>query len=156
MNPTQPNQTPPASPPPAAPTPPGTAGTPKKIMIIEDETFIADLYSLQFQKVGFKVRVANNGTDGLKALEEEPFDILLLDIMLPDINGLEILRQWKLKHPSAPMIVLLLTNLGQDAVIKEAFTLGAQGYLIKSSLTPVQVVNEVNNALAGKSSSGPK
>ena len=67
--------------------------------------------------------------------------------MMPGMNGLEVLRQWKLKNPQSTMIVLLLTNLGQDSVIKEGFELGAQGYLIKSSMTPEQVVVEVQNAL---------
>lgn len=123
---------------------------PKKILLVEDETFIADLYSHHLTKAGFQVKVANDGATGLKILEGEPFDLLLLDIMLPQMNGLELLKQWKTKNPNATMPVLLLTNLGQDAVIKEGFELGAQGYLIKASYTPDQVVKEVTNALSGK------
>lgn len=128
----------------------------KKILLVEDETFIADLYAYELQKSGFSVKVANDGVTGLKILESEPFDLLLLDIMLPGMNGLELLREWKGKNQTSNMIVLLLTNLGQDAVIKEGFTLGAQGYLIKASYTPEQIVQEIKNALAGgKPSSGP-
>lgn len=127
----------------------------KKILIVEDEAFIADLYARQLTLAGFQVKIANDGNIGLQMLESEPFDLLLLDIMLPGINGLELLRQWKLKHPQSPMPVLLLTNLGQDAVIKEGFALGAQGYLIKASYTLDQIVNEVKNALAGKQAGSP-
>jgi two-component system, OmpR family, copper resistance phosphate regulon response regulator CusR len=123
---------------------------PKKIILIEDETFIADLYSYQLQKAGFIVKAAGDGATGLKLLEQEKFDLLLLDIMLPGMNGLEVLRDWRKQNPTSTMIVLLLTNLGQDAVIKEGFTLGAQGYLIKASYTPEQIVAEIKNALAGK------
>lgn len=118
-----------------------------KILITEDETFIADLYSHVLQKAGFQVKTANDGQAALNTLSAEQFNLMLLDIMMPGMNGLEVLRQWKLKNPQSTMIVLLLTNLGQDSVIKEGFELGAQGYLIKSSMTPEQVVVEVQNAL---------
>lgn len=123
---------------------------PKKILVIEDEKPICDLYVLILTKAGHQVKSAADGKAGLQVLEQESFDLLLLDIMLPEMNGLELLKEWKLRHKDSGMIILLLTNLGQDAVIKEAFSLGAQGYLIKASLTPNQVLAEVNNALAGK------
>lgn len=139
---------PPTSPPPSSSTPPTSGG--KKILIVEDEAFIADLYSRQLIKAGLNVKVANDGTTGLQLLSAETFDLLLLDIMLPGINGLELLKQWRTKNQQSPMIVLLLTNLGQDAVIKEGFDLGAQGYLIKAAYTPDQVLGEVQKALDGK------
>lgn len=129
--------------------------TGKKILLIEDETFIADLYAHKLGKAGFSVKVANDGQTGLNMLGQDTFDLLLLDIMLPGMNGLELLKQWHLKSPNSQMQVLLLTNLGQDAVIKEAFSLGAQGYLIKASYTPDEVVNEVNNVLSGKPAGTP-
>ena len=119
----------------------------QKILITEDETFIADLYAHVLTKAGFQVKTANDGQTALTTLSSEQFNLMLLDIMMPGMNGLEVLRQWKLKNPQSTMIVLLLTNLGQDSVIKEGFELGAQGYLIKSSMTPEQVVVEVQNAL---------
>lgn len=118
-----------------------------KVLIIEDEKFIADLYALQLTKAEFQVKVANDGKSGLEFLNQESFDILLLDIMLPDFNGLEVLKQLKTKDINPKMVILLLTNLGQDTVIKEAFNLGANGYLLKASLTPYQIVDEVKNAL---------
>lgn len=119
----------------------------KKILIIEDEAFIADIYARELTKAGFLVKIANDGMQGMQMLESETFDLLLLDIMLPGMHGLELLRQWRLKYPTSAMPVLLLTNLGQDEVIKEAFSLGAQGYLVKASYTPQQVVTEVQNTL---------
>lgn len=122
---------------------------PKKILLVEDEDFIRELYTRQLTKAGFSVKSAVDGQSGLNTLKSEQFDLLLLDIMLPGMNGLQLLREFKTQNPNSPMITILLTNLGQEAVIKEGFELGAQAYLIKASYTPDQVVNEVKNALFG-------
>ncbi len=152
----------PASPtPPTPPAPPTDSTTPttgmpgKKVLLVEDETFIADIYARELTKAGFAVKVCNDGTSGFQALQTETFDILLLDIMLPGIHGLEIMRQWRVKFPDSQMPIILLTNLGQDEVIKEGFSLGAKGYLIKASYTPKQVVTEVINTLSGRPASSP-
>lgn len=121
----------------------------KKILLVEDEDFIRELYVRQLTKEGFLVKSAPDGQTGLNMLKAEPFDLLLLDIMLPGMNGLQLLREFKTQNPTSHMITILLTNLGQEAVIKEGFELGASAYLIKASYTPDQVVTEVKNALAG-------
>jgi len=121
----------------------------KKILLVEDEDFIRELYVRQLTKEGFRVKSAIDGQSGLNMLKQETFDLLLLDIMLPGMNGLQLLREFKAQNPKSPMITILLTNLGQEAVIKEGFELGAQAYLIKASYTPDQVVTEVKNALGG-------
>ncbi|MBI2018458.1 response regulator [Candidatus Daviesbacteria bacterium] len=127
----------------------------KKIILIEDENFIRDLYVRQLTKAGFQVKSAMDGQSGLNMLKSEPFDLLLLDIMLPGMNGLQVLREFKTQNPNSKMITILLTNLGQEAVIKEGFELGAQAYLIKASYTPDQVVMEVKNALMGSQPTPP-
>src|SRR3989344_1568052 len=119
----------------------------KKILLIEDEDFIRDLYKRQFEKAGFVVEGFAKGKEGLDASTKNQYDLLLLDIMLPDINGIEILKQIKQNSFSKNLPVVMLTNLGQDSVIKEGFTLGAEGYLIKASFTPDQVVQEATNIL---------
>lgn len=120
----------------------------KKILLVEDEDFIRELYTRQLTKAGFLVKSVADGQAGLALLKTEQFDLMLLDIMLPGMNGLQVLREFKTQNPNSPMITILLTNLGQEAVIKEGFELGAQAYLIKASYTPDQVVNEVKNALS--------
>ena len=127
----------------------------KKILLVEDEDFIRELYVRQLTKEGFQIKSAADGQSGLNALKAETFDLLLLDIMLPGINGLQLLREFKTQNPNSPMVTILLTNLGQEAVIKEGFELGAQAYLIKASYTPDQVVVEVKNALAGGQATPP-
>lgn len=126
-----------------------------KILLVEDEEMIRELYARQFTKAGFVVNAVANGEDGLKSLGDGAFDILLLDIMLPGMNGLQMLREFKVKNKDTKMLVIMLTNLGQESVIKEGFDLGANAYLIKTSYTPDQIIQEVNNLLLGKPSTLP-
>lgn len=121
-----------------------------KVLIIEDEEFIRDIYKRQLEKTGLLVDGFSNGVEGSQAITQNRYDIILLDIMLPDINGLEILKQIKQNSNSKDIPVIMLTNLGQDEVIKEGFSLGAQGYFIKASHTPDQIAEEVKNILAKK------
>lgn len=127
----------------------------KKILLVEDEQFIRELYARELTKAGFQVTSAQDGQSGLDLLKQQIFEVLLLDIMLPGMNGLQLLREYKTQNPNSPMITILLTNLGQEAVIKEGFELGAQAYLIKASYTPEQVVNEVKSVLSGGQPQSP-
>lgn len=120
----------------------------KKLLLVEDEEYIRDLYKRQLDLAGLMTDAFGMGKDGLAAAEKNPYDLILLDIMLPDINGLQILQKIK-QNPSAKSTpVVLLTNLGQDAVIKQGFELGADGYLVKAAYTPDQIVQEIKNILA--------
>lgn len=115
----------------------------KKILIIEDDVFVRELYQNELQKEGFEVEGAGDGPEGLFKAARDSYDLILLDIMLPKMNGIDLLRTLKSRTETKALPVILLTNLGQDAVVKEGFRLGAEGYLIKSAYTPSQVVGEV-------------
>jgi len=117
----------------------------KKILLIEDDELIREMYEGELKKAGFEVSAVTTGEEGLKTLEQETFDLILLDIMLPGINGLEILKQLKQNPKMRNLKVVLLTNLGQETVIKQGFELGATGYLIKAAYNPDQIVQEVKN-----------
>lgn len=120
----------------------------KKILIIEDDQFLREFYQELLQQEGFLVDVAVDGEVGLRKLLEGGYDLILLDIMLPKKDGLQLLRDLKLqplKKANGPIVIL--TNLGQDVVIKQCFELGAQGYLIKSAFNPDQVLREVQSYL---------
>ena len=119
-----------------------------KILIVEDEDFIRQLYKRQFEKAGFTIEDFANGKEGLTAALQNTYDLILLDIMLPDVNGIDILKQVKESKTVGKTPVVMLTNLGQDDVIKEGFKFGASGYLIKAAYTPDQVVQEVSNILS--------
>lgn len=120
----------------------------QKILIVEDDFFIRELYQRQLQKDGYLVEAAADGAEGLVKANDYKPHLILLDIMLPKLNGLDLLRTIKTKPETKDIPVILLTNLGQESVIKEGFTLGAEGYLIKSAYTPSQIIEEVKNFLA--------
>ena len=119
----------------------------KKILLIEDDLLIQEMYKSELVRAGYQVVAFATGEDGIKELENTQFDLILLDIMLPGINGLEVLKLIKQNPKNKDLKVVLLTNLGNDDVIKKGFDLGAIGYLIKSAYNPDQVVSEVINFL---------
>lgn len=121
-----------------------------KVLLVEDEEFIRDLFKRQLDLSGFTTDAFGTGQDGLNAISKNAYDLVLLDIMLPDINGLQILQNIRSNPTTKTVAVVLLTNLGQDAVIKQGFELGADGYLVKAAYTPDQIVQEVKNIMQKK------
>jgi len=120
-----------------------------RILVVEDDQFLRELYEELLKEEGYNVVLAEDGESGLAEISKGGFDLILLDIMLPKIDGLEILRRVKNKPPETPNgITVMLTNLGQDSIIKEGFNLGASGYLIKSAMNPDQVLSEVKTFLS--------
>lgn len=115
-----------------------------KILLVEDEFYISDLYKIILESVGFEVVLAVNGEEGLKFVEEEQPNLILLDIMLPKINGIEVLKKLKKTKIIRDIPVLLLTNLGQEPIIKMAFEEGAAGYFLKVRLKPEDLTQTVN------------
>ena len=127
----------------------------QKILIIEDDFFVRDLYARELAREGFETVTATNGEDGLLRVVEDRPDLVLLDIMLPKMSGLDVLKKLKEKEEIKDIPIVLLTNLGQDSVIREGFSLGAIGYLIKAAYTPTQIIQEVKKFLR-ESDSNPK
>ncbi len=119
----------------------------KKILIIEDDQDVRELYAEVLRDEGFTVEEAVDGQSGLAKVLAGSYDLLLLDIMLPKFDGLEVLKTIKEKAEVKSIPVILLTNLGREAIIKEGFSLGADGYLIKSEHTPEEIVQEVKKFL---------
>lgn len=120
----------------------------KKILIVEDDQFLRDFYQELLQAEGFMVDVAADGQIASDKIHQGGYDLVMLDIMLPKKDGIQILKEHKQAPPAAKNgPILVLTNLGQDAVIKQCFELGASGYIIKSALNPDQVLSEINHYL---------
>lgn len=118
----------------------------KRILLVEDEFFIRDLYERYLTKNGYEVISAIDGQDGLDKALSNPVDLILLDIMMPKMTGIEVLGKIKEDTSIAKDTpVYLLTNQVQESIIKEAFKLGAEGYLIKAQLLPKQIVEEIEN-----------
>lgn len=117
----------------------------KKILIVEDDQFLREFYQELLQSEGYQVDIAPDGEIGLQKIQAGGYQLVLLDIMLPKRDGLQILRELKVTPPQTPNgQIVILTNLGQDTIIKQCFDLGANGYLIKSAMNPDQVLTEVN------------
>lgn len=114
-----------------------------KILLVEDDTILVEMYQAKFELEGHDVKVATNGEDCLKILEEFEPELILLDILMPKLNGFHVLKEIK-KRPNLRQIpVILLTNLGQAEVDMNqelAKALGVNDYLIKSHHTPDEVV----------------
>jgi CheY-like chemotaxis protein len=126
--------------------------TPKKILLIEDEFFIRDLYERYLKKSGYEVLTAVDGEDGLNKALNNQVDLILLDIMMPKMTGIEVLEKIKQDNSIGKNTpVYLLTNQVQESIIKEAFKLGAEGYLIKAQLLPKQIVEEIQNIFKNRS-----
>jgi CheY-like chemotaxis protein len=122
------------------------------IMLVEDDAILVEMYQAKFELEGHQVTVATNGEECLEILEREKPDLILLDILMPKINGFHVLKEIK-KHKDLRNIpVILLTNLGEAEVDmnKElAQALGVHDYLIKSHHTPDEVVTKVQKTLGG-------
>ncbi|MDQ3098463.1 MAG: response regulator [bacterium] len=125
-----------------------------KILLVEDDQFLRDMYNELLSDEGFEVTACADGEEGYNKAMEGGFNLILLDIMLPKMDGLQILKNLQEKDllsKNGP--VVMLTNLGQDNIVKEGFDYGASGYLIKSAMTPDQVLHEVHTFLnTGKQS----
>lgn len=120
----------------------------KKILIVEDDQFLREFYQELLVAEGYFVDTAPDGEIALSKIQNNEYDLILLDIMLPKKDGVQILRDLKIKPAKSPnATIVVLTNLGQDLVIKQCFDLGADGYLIKSALNPDQVLTEVKSYL---------
>lgn len=123
--------------------------TPKKVLLIEDEPLLIDLYETSFDDQDFELEIAKDGEAGLKMAAGQP-DLILLDILLPGINGFEVLRRLKASPKTREIPVIVLTNLGSEKTDKDkqlALSLGAVDYLVKSYHTPDEMIEIITARL---------
>lgn len=119
----------------------------QRILIIEDEANIREVYSDVLKEAGFDVEEVADGNEGLKKALEGNWDLLFLDIMLPQKDGLEILSDIKKDEKLKNKPVILLTNLGRESIIKQGREMGSERYLVKSEITPDQVLSAAKECL---------
>lgn len=120
----------------------------KKILLVEDDQFLREFYQELLTGEGYIIDVAVDGASALSKIQTQDYDLALLDIMLPKLDGLQILRELKIHPPkTANLEIVVLTNLGQESVVKECFNLGVEGFLIKSALNPAQILAEIKGYL---------
>lgn len=118
-----------------------------KILLIEDDNMLREMYSAKFGREGYEVHKSDNGSDGVKiAIEIKP-DIILLDIIMPKMDGFAALKELRKKEETQSIPVILLTNLGQDKDIEKGKKLGADDYFIKANHTPAEIVEKVREMI---------
>ena len=123
-----------------------------KILIVEDDQFLREFYQELLSGEGYMVDIAEDGEIAQTKIKAGGYKLVLLDIMLPKKDGVQILEDLKQNPVSNLGQIIVLTNLGQDEIIKKCFELGASGYMIKSALNPEQVLEEIRNYLKASES----
>ncbi len=122
----------------------------KKILIIEDDSFLSEMYSTKLIQEGFETEIAINGKQGMDKIKNIKPDLILLDIVLPKMDGFEILESVKKDSKLKNIPIVLLTNLGQKNEIEKGLLLGADEYIIKAHFTPTAVVTKIKEILKSK------
>lgn len=128
-----------------------------KILIVDDDALLLQMYKSKFEEDGFDVEVAVDGGPAFTKASETKPDLILLDIMMPKVNGLEVLKKLKKSKETKTIPVIILTNVGgSEEDVEQGLSLGAAAYMVKASYTSKQVVQKVKEVLAGNTRELPK
>lgn len=119
----------------------------KTILVIEDDKFLRELIIQKLVKEDFKVSEAVDGEEGIKKIKEGKPDLILLDLILPGVDGFEVLSQMKKESTLASIPVIILSNLGQKDDVEKGLKMGAVDYLIKAHFTPGEIIDKIKAAL---------
>lgn len=117
----------------------------KNILCIEDEHFIGELYTRALSKAGYNVKVVPDGEEGLKEALSDQYDIILLDIMVPNLTGVEILKRLREGDKPIKAKIIITTNLEQKEDAREAIEKQADGYIVKANITPRELVGTLQS-----------
>ena len=121
-----------------------------KLLLVDDDAFLRDMYALKFSETGHEVDAVDSGMAALAKLEQtQDFDLIITDVIMPGMNGVELLQAISDKYPNIKAKRIVLSNQGQDEDIREATEAGAVGYIIKAESIPSDVVKKVE-AIAAK------
>lgn len=118
-----------------------------KVLIIDDDESLSAIFETALQKNGFETISAVNGRSGIDKARSEKPDLILLDQVLPDISGNEVLRTLKTDLNTQPIPVLILSNFSQEELVKEAINNGAMDYIFKYQVEPQDLINKVKQTL---------
>lgn len=129
------------------PNPVQSNSNPIHVMLVEDDEFLSDIYLKKFEMEGFKVSSANNGEKGLEEVKKKKPDIVLLDILMPKMDGFTVLEHLKADEEVKNIPVILLTNLGQKDDVEKGLQKGAVDYLVKAHFKPSEVVEKIKKVL---------
>jgi DNA-binding response OmpR family regulator len=121
-----------------------------KVLLVEDDPMIVDMYKLRFEEEGYAVLITEKGSEAIDLAGTEKPDIILLDIILPEIDGFGILQALKSEMSTKDIPILLLTNLGQESDKEKGINMGATDYFIKSRHTPTDVIQKIQQIIINK------
>ncbi|MBI4086967.1 response regulator [Candidatus Kaiserbacteria bacterium] len=130
--------------------PPSEDAQRAKILIVEDDPFLSSITVSHLEEHGFFVSVATDGEQALSLIEKQIPDLVLLDIVMPGINGFEVLRRIKEDDRTKQVSVIMFSNLGQEHEIEDAKKMGADAFLVKAKFTPREVLEKVEHLLKEK------
>jgi len=121
------------------------------ILIVDDDKFLSDMYSVKFTERGFAVETAPNGPSALEKIDAglAP-DICLVDIVMPEMDGFELVQHLTKRPSPNKRHIIILSNLGQKEDVEKGLSLGADGYIVKASATPTEVVDKVLEIIGAK------
>lgn len=120
----------------------------KKVLIVEDDAFLLKVYQPKFVGAGFNVLTATDGVSGLETIKKEMPDIVLLDLIMPQKSGFEVLQELKADPTLKDIPVIVMSNLGQEADMAKAMEIGAKDYIVKADITLKEVIDKCNKILA--------
>ncbi|MDD3607254.1 MAG: response regulator [Candidatus Moranbacteria bacterium] len=119
-----------------------------KILVVEDDIFISEMYNVKLSSSGFDVDMAEDGEEALKKIASDDYDVILLDIIMPKINGWDVLEKIKDDKKKKGYKIIMLTNVDDQEDIRKAIENGADDYLIKSLFTPGEVVQKIQKNIS--------
>ena len=122
---------------------------PRRILLAEDDRFLRKAAETTLKQQGYTVITAADGEEALRVARSEPLDLILLDLIMPKLNGFQVLNALKKDAPTALIPIIILSNLGQERDVQQAMEAGATAYFIKADLSLHALVQRVEEALAG-------
>ncbi len=118
-----------------------------KILVVEDESFLLELYEMKLEQAGYEVIKASNGEEGISLAQLELPRLILLDILMPKVDGYEMLKELKSSNKTKNIPVIIFSNLSQKEEIEKGLKLGAKDFIIKTSITPTELEAKVKEYL---------
>lgn len=118
-----------------------------KVLIVDDDAFLSGIYATKLELEGFEVASARDGEEGLKMAAKDKPDLILLDVLMPKLDGFEVLKRLKADEAVKDIPVIMLTNLGQKEDIEKGMQDGAVDYLIKAHFVPAEAVEKIKKVL---------
>ncbi len=120
------------------------------ILVVEDDKFLRELLVRKLKTVGFKISTAADGQEALRKIREELPQLILLDLVLPGVDGFDVLKQIKDDSQTNKIPVIILSNLGQREEVQKGLQLGASDYLVKAHFTPDEIIKKIEKILGDK------